>query len=432
MTTKIKSMTRLGRAVLDGKMSSEEAVQVCLERIERQDGLTRSFVSLRPERALAEARLRDAENPRGPLHGVPFAVKDIFDTIDLPTQFNSPYYLGFQPAKDAAAVALLRSAGAVLLGKVATAEFATLGALPETRNPYNAEFTPGGSSAGSAAAVGGGEVPLALATQTAGSTIRPASFCGAAAFKPTWGLVPVEGSRPFAPSLDTVGWIAEDCDLLVRSAQASGIELADTPPNESRLRIGFYRTPYYQEADAETDFALEKTINHLQRAGHTVTEVPGPPGAEGLNEWQNILMQGEGRASYLAEWAKDPDLLHPGVRDVVKNVLGITHNDMREAYDRIAALRPQFDLAMQGFDAWLTPATPGEPPKFESGNGLATFNRLFTALHVPCIALPGFTGPYGLPVGIQLIAQRFADRHLLETARIVESVLKSAEYSGSE
>jgi len=426
MTAKIKSMTRLGRAVLDGKITSEMAVQTCLDRIEQQDGLTRSFVNLRAARALAEARQRDNEKPRGPLHGVPFAVKDIFDTIDLPTQFNSPYYLGFQPAKDAAAVALLRSAGAVFLGKVATAEFASLGSLPETRNPYNAEFTPGGSSAGSAAAVGGGEVPLALATQTAGSTIRPASFCGAAAFKPTWGLVPLEGTRPFAPSLDTVGWIAEDCDLLVRSAQASGIELNDTPPGGSKLRIGFYRTPYYEEAQAETDFALEKTSNLLQRAGHTVTEVAGPSGAEGLNEWQNILMQGEGRASYLAEWTQDPELLHPGVRDVVNNVLGITHDDMREAYDRIAALRPQFDLAMQGFDAWLTPAAPGEPPKFESGNGLATFNRLFTALHVPCITLPGFTGPYGLPVGIQLIAQRFADRHLLETARIVESVLKSA------
>jgi len=419
-------MTRLGRAVLNGEMSSERAVQTCLERIEQQDGLTRSFVSLRAKQALIEARQRDTETSRGPLHGVPFAVKDIFDTVDLPTQFNSPYYLGFQPAKDAAAVALLRSAGAVLLGKVATAEFAALGSLPETRNPFNAEFTPGGSSAGSAAAVGGGEVPLALATQTGGSTIRPASFCGAAAFKPTWGLVPVEGVRPFAPSLDTVGWIAEDCDLLVRSAQASGIEIADEFPKESGLRIGFYRTPYYEEADAETDFALEKTINLLQRAGHKVTEVPGPSGAERLNEWQNILMQGEGRASYLAEWAQDPDLLHPGVRDVVNNVLGITHNDMREAYDRVGALRQQFDQAMQGFDAWLTPAVPGEPPKFELGNGLATFNRLFTALHVPCITLPGFTGPYGLPVGIQLVAQRFADRHLLETARMVESVLKSA------
>jgi Asp-tRNA(Asn)/Glu-tRNA(Gln) amidotransferase A subunit family amidase len=426
MTSKIRSLTKVGRAVLDGSMSSERAVQTCLERIEEQDSLTRSFVSLRAEQALIEARQRDAESPRGPLHGIPFAAKDIFDTVDLPTEFNSPYYLGFQPAKDAAAVALLRSAGAVLLGKVATAEFAGLGSLPETRNPFNAEFTPGGSSAGSAAAVGGGEVPLALATQTGGSTIRPASFCGAAAFKPTWGRVPVEGVRPFAPSLDTVGWIGEDCDLLIRSAQASGIELSDELNADSRLRIGFYRTPYYEEADTETDFALEKTINLLQKAGHTVFEVAGPDGAERLNEWQNILMHGEGRASYLAEWARDPDLLHPGVRGVVNNVLGITHNDMREAYDQIAAQRPRFDQAMQGFDAWITPAVPGEPPKFELGNGLATFNRLFTALHLPCVTLPGFTGPYGLPVGIQLIAQRFADRHLLETARIVEAVITAA------
>lgn len=413
----------LGEAVLGGDLTAEQAVLRCLARIEETDGATRSFVSLRADQALAEARARDGVPSLGPLHGVPFAVKDIFDTEDLPTEFNSPMYRGFRPARDAAAVALLRAAGGVFVGKVTTVEFASVGALPDTRNPHNAEFTPGGSSAGSAAAVGGGEVPLALASQTAGSTIRPASFCGAAGFKPTWGRVPVEGMKPIAPSLDTVGLIAEDSGLLLRAAQACGMVHEAEPPGSRPLRIGFYRTPYYAEAEQETTFALEKTIHLLRGAGHHVEDVTGPPDAEGLNEWQNIIMHGEGRASYLAEHARDPALLHPGLRGVVNNALGITFDDLREAYDQVAALRPQFDAAMAGFDAWLTPAVPGEPPRFELGNGLATFNRLFTALWLPCVALPGFRGPYGLPVGVQLVAPRFADSHLLDTARVVEALI---------
>ena len=416
---------QLGRAVLGGTVTAEQAVQRCLEHIEERDGVTHSFVSVRADEALAEARERDAGPRIGPLHGVPFAVKDIFDTRELPTEFNSPMYRGFQPARDAAAVALLKAAGGVFLGKVTTVELASLGAVPDTRNPYNVEFTPGGSSAGSGAAVGGGEVPLALASQTAGSTIRPASFCGAAGFKPTWGRVPPEGMKPFAPSLDTVGFIAEDSGLLLRAAEACGI-LHDTRPDIDRpLRIGFYRTPYYADAEQETVFALEKTIHLLRTAGHFVEDVEGPAGSEPLNEWQNIVMHSEARSSYLAEHARDPALLHPGVRDVVNNTLGITFDDLRDAYDGIAALRPQFDKAMAGFDAWLTPAVPGEAPRFELGNGLATFNRLFTALWLPCIALPGFRGPYGLPVGIQLVAPRFADSRLLDTARIVEELISA-------
>jgi Asp-tRNA(Asn)/Glu-tRNA(Gln) amidotransferase A subunit family amidase len=414
---------QLGRAVLGGALTAEQAVRRCLERIEERDGATQSFVSLRAEQALAEARACDAGPHLGPLHGVPFAVKDIFDTEDLPTEFNSPLYRGFQPARDAAAVALLRAAGGVFVGKVTTVELSSCGALPETRNPHNVEFTPGGSSAGSGAAVGGGEVPLALASQTAGSTIRPASFCGAAGFKPTWGRVPVEGMKPFAPSLDTVGLIAEDCGLLARAALACGIALDGASSRRQWLRIGFYRTPYFDEAEQESVFALEKTMHLLRKTGHHVEEVAGPPGAERLNEWQNTVMHGEGRASYLAEHARDPGLLHPGVRDVVNNTLGISFEDLRVAYDGIAALRPQFDAALAEFDAWLTPAAPGEPPRFELGNGLATFNRLFTALWLPCLTLPGFRGPYGLPVGIQLVAPRFADSHLLDTAMVIEALI---------
>ena len=411
--------------MLNGEMSSEHAVQICLERIEQQDGPARSFISLRAEQALAESRERDAEPARGPLHGIPFAVKDIFDTADLPTEVNSRHYEGFQPAKDAAAVALLRASGAVLLGKVATVE--NHSALPssESADPSNAEFTPGGSSAGSGAAVGEGQVPLALATQTGGSTIRPASFCGAAAFKPTWGRVPVEGMKPFAPSLDTVGWVAEDCELLVRAARALGIDEQDPTINGRPLRIGFYETPYFSEAEEETHVALEETVRLLEKAGHRVEVVLGPADSDRLNEWQDTLMHGEGRASYLVEQARDSATLHPGVLGAVSKEPVFTHDGMTEAYDQIGTLRPQFDAAMESYDAWLTPAVAGEPPHLELGNSLATFNRLFTALGLPCAGLPGFSGPYGLPVGIQLLAPRFADVHLLAVAKIVEDLINS-------
>ena len=425
MDSLFQPLHRVGPAVLSGEMSSEQAVQTCLDRIEQQDGPGRSFVSLRAEQALAESRERDSEPARGPLHGIPFAVKDIFDTADLPTEVNSRHYEGFQPAKDAAAVALLRASGAVLLGKVATVENHSALRPSETSDPSGAEFTPGGSSAGSGAAVGGGQVPLALATQTGGSTIRPASFCGAAAFKPTWGRVPVEGMKPFAPSLDTVGWVAEDCELLVRAARASGIDEQDPTVNGRPLRIGFYETPYFSEAEEETHVALEETVRLLEKAGHRVEVVLGPADSDRLNDWQETLMHGEGRASYLVEQARDPAALHPGVLGVVSKEPGFNHEGLTEAYDQIGALRPQFDAALEPYDAWLTPAVVGEPPHLEQGNSLATFNRLFTALGLPCAGLPGFSGPYGLPVGIQLLAPRFADVHLLAVAKIVEELINS-------
>ncbi len=420
MTSNTVPLPRVGQAVLQGTMSSQQAVRICLERIEKMEGQSCSFVSLDPQRALAEAQARDKETARGPLHGLPFAVKDIFDTADLPIEFKSEMYQGFQPAQDATAVELFRKAGAVFLGTVATQEFAGNGA---GRKPRHAEFTPGGSTAGSGAAVGGGCVPIALATQTGGSTIRPASFCGAAAFKPTWGRVPVRGMKPFAPSLDTVGWIAEDCGLLVRAARACGIEDDEAADDQRRLRIGLYKTPYFSEAEAETIAALEKTIFLLEKAGHQVELVPGPDGAELLNNWQNTLMHGEAWAAYLAEQSEDSVLRHPGILDAASTAVGISHEDMREAYHQIATLRPVFDAAMKDFDAWLSPAVPGEPPKVEKGNRLASFNRLFTALHLPCVTLPGFSGPYGLPVGIQLLAPRFADSHLLRTAQVVEALI---------
>jgi Asp-tRNA(Asn)/Glu-tRNA(Gln) amidotransferase A subunit family amidase len=413
----------IGRLVLAGHVTSVQAVETCLQRIHECDGALKSFVQLRAEEALAEAAALDAAEKKGPLHGMPFAAKDVFDTAELVTEYNSPYYRGHRPGRDAAAVALLRQAGAVLLGKVSTVEFAGVGAVPDTRNPHDLAHTPGGSSAGSGAAVGAGLVPLALATQTGGSTIRPAAFCGVAGYKPTWGRVSCEGVKPFSPSLDTVGFIAEDCALLQRAALACGFAAGKAAPESGPLRIGYYRTPYFDQAHTEVRAALERAIAALDQAGHRVEDVDGPAGQEGLNAWQDDVMFGEGQYALRAEFRANPELAHPGVRALVENHKQITPERLREGVDRIAALRPLFDQAMQGFDAWLTPAVPGEAPRFADGNGLATFNRLFTALHLPCVSVPAGYTKRGLPVAVQLVAPRDADPHLLAVAQVLEGLL---------
>ncbi|RMF96425.1 MAG: amidase [Gammaproteobacteria bacterium] len=419
----------LAAALFAGDCTAEEAVATCLERIAARDSAIGAFVSLRADAALAEARILDAHargQQRGPLHGLPFAAKDVFATADLPTEYGSPLYRGFQPASDAAAVQLLRRAGAILLGKVSTVEFAGVGAIPATRNPHDLERTPGGSSAGSGAAVAGGLVPLALASQTGGSTIRPAAFCGVPGMKPSWGRVSVEGMKPFAPSLDTVGWIAESAELLGRAAAALQCARWPLPPAPDKLRIGYYPTPYISAAEAETLAMLQEVRQHLRAAGHEIIEVTGPPGAEQLNEWQDIVMFGEGQVSLLNDYLRDPQAAHPELRDVAMNARGIDSATLLAASDAIAMLRPQFDAALAGFDAWLSPAVPGVAPLLTEGNGLATFNRLFTALHLPCITLPVPRGPRELPLGLQLIGPRRGDPQLLAVAATVEKLLSHA------
>ena len=234
-----------------------------------------------------------------------------------------------------------------------------------------------------------------------------------------------EGVKPFAPSLDTVGWIAEEVAVLQATATALGIKSQREDKIPEKLRIGFYKTPYFDQAQAETLTALEQTIELMEAAGHKVEPVEGPSESGQLNSWQDTLMYGEGCAMFSAEFLRDPSIAHQGVRNLVENKKEISTDDMLAAQNAIARLRPQFDQALSQYDAWLTPAVPGVAPLFTEGNGLATFNRLFTALHVPCVTLPGFTGPNGLPVGIQLVGARFADAQLLGISKQIESLIKA-------
>jgi len=416
------------RAMREGILTSEQLVRSCLERIEERDADIRAFSYVDSDYALRQARERDKQPAQSALHGVPVAIKDMIDTADMPTQHNSPIFFGHRPGKDAACVRSLRALGAVILGKTDTHEFAAAGRMPATRNPHDLRSTAGGSSSGSAAAVADRMVPLALGTQTGGSTIRPASFCGIFGLKPTYGEVSFEGAKPFAPSLDTLGWMARSIEDLALLAEAFGVLREPWRPRESvrGLRIGVCRTPMWDEAEAASRDALERAASLLAQGGAQVAELDLPAAFGRMNEHHDVLMQGEGRAAFRDLYLAEPGRLHDEFKAKVENRLGITPARLAEARDAIAANRPVFDGLAAGFDAVLTPAAPGEAPQSLDTTGLATFSRMWTALHVPCIAVPFARGPRGLPVGVQLVGPRYADRALLEVAQAVAACLAAA------
>ncbi len=411
-------------AMREGALTSAALVEACLERIAERDGDLRAWAFVDPDLALSQARSRDAETPRGPLHGIPIGIKDIIETVDMPTAYGSPVYAGHRPGTDAAVVDLLRQAGAVILGKTHTVEFAGVGRTPPTRNPHDFERTPGGSSSGSAAAVADLMVPMALGTQTGGSVIRPASFCGVCGFKPTFGTVPIRGVRPYAPSLDTVGFFARHVSDLAVLGHVLG-SLPDEPLPRvglDALRIGLLRTTLWEAATLETRQSVERAAARLSEAGAIVGEVELPE-FESLIEAQDTLMHGEGRSALASEFRRFGRELHPDILDEVQNSRGITSEKMRWAYDLVGTMRPRVDQALSNWDAWLTPAVLGAAPRGLSSTGEATFNRPWTALHTPAVTVPVPREVTALPVGVQLVARRYEDVRLLATAWALERVL---------
>ena len=287
------------RQIAAGTLTNRDLVAACLARIDQRDPLIQAWVHVDRNLALAAAQACDESPSRRPLHGVPVGIKDIINTVDMPTQHNSRIYQGHRPAEDAACVALLRAAGAVILGKTQTVEFASVGAKPPTRNPHDPERTPGGSSSGSGAAVGDHMVPLALGTQTGGSTIRPASFCGAYGMKPTFGTVSFNGAKHYAPSLDTIGWIAAGVEDLGLVARAVGLLVQPAPPRElESLRIGVCHTPHWPDAEPASRDAVQATATALGDAGGTIDEIALPDSFDDLTAAQNTVMHGEGRYSF--------------------------------------------------------------------------------------------------------------------------------------
>lgn len=406
-----------------GSLTAEDLVRACLDRIAADEPRVGAWQHLDPELALAQARRIDATRPKPPLAGLPIGVKDIIDTADMPTECGSPLRRGRRPPVDAECVAALRAAGAVILGKTVTTEFAVY-TPGKTRNPRDPRRTPGGSSSGSAAAVADSMVPAALGTQTAGSIIRPASFCGVVALKPTHGLLPLAGISPLAPSLDTLGVFArraEDLPLLVTALGAALPKVAarSTPP-----RIGLCRTEQWPLAAPETRHAVSEAVARLSAAGATVAECDLGPEFAGLVESQKIVMAFEAARSLARERREHEALLSPSLRQLLDEGAAIPLERHEAALEHARRCRALLPGTFASFDVLLTAATPGEAPVGLESTGDPIFDRIWTLLHAPSVSVPGAPAPSGMPVGVQLVGALGRDAALLAAAAWIAERLK--------
>jgi amidase len=414
------SASEAARLIAGGEISSEALIRDCLARIDAREANVRAWALLDPEHALREARERDRSPARGPLHGVPIGVKDIVDTADMPTQMGSPIYKGFRPPSDAACVALVRAAGAVILGKTVTAEFA--GMTPgATSNPHDPSRTPGGSSSGSGAAVADFMVPAAFGTQTGGSVLRPASFCGIVGYKPTFGRFNRAGIKMAAESLDTIGLLARTIDDIELLDCVLTGRLIPPPPHErdSPPRIGICRTHLWPTALPETIEAIGDSAARLAVAGAQLREITLPEEFAGLTPARELINDYERARATAYEWYKHRDLLSERLRRCIQKGWETPHGEYVAALELAARCRARLDDVFATVDSLLVPCVPGEAPLGLESTGSPRFQELWTLLHVPTATLPTHRGPSGLPVGIQLVAPRYEETRLLETARWV-------------
>ena len=428
------SAAEAAHQIREGKLRSEELVQACLERIHELEPKVQAWAFLDEEHALAQARaadeLRRSGQAVGPLCGVPVGLKDIIDTADMPTENGTVLHQGRMPRNDAAVVAMLRGAGAVILGKTVTTECAYF-SPGKTRNPHNPEHTPGGSSSGSAAAVAAAMVPLALGSQTAGSAIRPGSFCGVYAFKPTHGLIPRTGILQLSRTLDHVGLFSRTIeDLALLAEQVAGYDEGD-PDTRPRARVpflgisheeppvepmlAFIKTPHWDRVDADAKEAFGELAEAL---GDRVEEVELFPSATQAWDWHKTIMEAEMAANFEREWQAGRDKLSSQLSSLIERGREIRAVDYQRALRLVPRLAESFDeLFMERYDAILTPAALGTAPKGLGATGDPVFCSLWTLLGMPAISLPLMQGANGLPLGVQLVGRRNFDALLLRTAR---------------
>ncbi|HLS86421.1 MAG TPA: amidase [Burkholderiales bacterium] len=437
------SATGAAHAIAEGAMSAEQLVEAALERIAEAEPQVQAWTYLDRDHALEQARSRDEHrsqgNPLGPLHGVPVGVKDIIDTADMPTEDGTVLHAGRTPTHDATVVALLRAAGAVILGKTVTTECAYF-APGKTRNPHNPDHTPGGSSSGSAAAVAAGMVPLAIGTQTNGSVIRPAAFCGVYGFKPTHGLVPRGGIMRLSRTLDQVGFFARSLeDIALLAEQMTGYDERD-PDTAPRARIpfrdlaaqeppmpphfAFVKGPAWERAEPETKEAFEELAAAL---GERALTVELPESAANALEWHRIIMEAEMAANLDVEWERGRDKLSPQLYGLLERGRALNALDYQKAVARIPRLNEGFKEIFDRCDAILTPAAPGPAPRGLEATGDPSFCTLWTLCGMPALSLPLMEASNGLPLGVQLVGERHADARLLRTAGWLVNYLQSKE-----
>jgi Asp-tRNA(Asn)/Glu-tRNA(Gln) amidotransferase A subunit family amidase len=416
-----------------GRITSVELVRDCLDRVAAIDSRIEAWAFLDRDHALRQAAAADDAHrhgrPHGPLHGVPLGVKDIFDTHDMPTEFGSPLWAGRTPRADAAAVARLRAAGAVIMGKTVTTEYAYFHP-GKTRNPHDPERTPGGSSSGSAAAVAAFMAPGAIGSQTNGSVIRPAAFCGVVGFKPSHGLIPRSGALLLSRTLDHVGVFArtvEDAALLAECLVGFDREDADTqpmatPPFASAAasdpplppRFAFVRSPAWEQAEPATKEAFGELVEAL---GEWAAEVELPSSFERAIDLHQTVMEVEMAHNLHRDYERGAEQLSDGLRQLIERGRRYSAGDYLRAIAGIAPLSAALDSIFDEFDAILTPAAPGEAPRGLDSTGNPIFCTTWTYLGTPAVTLPLLRSEAGLPIGVQLVGRRGNDARLLRTAR---------------
>jgi len=416
--------TEAAAAIRAGSLRSIELVDACLARIATRENEVHAWTHIDAAAAQQQARALDAQAPTGPLHGVPIGVKDIIDTQGMPTLRGSSVYQGSRMPWDAACVSMARRAGAIVLGKTVTTEFAYFQPGP-TRNPRNLGHTPGGSSSGSAAAVADGMVPLAFGSQTAGSLTRPASYCGVVGYKPTFGTFTLAGIKPFAPSLDTLGVIArsiEDTALMRAVMLGLPAHTLESGPIH-QLRVGFCRTPWWTESHSYARAGMEDVFARLAQTRATVGQVDLPASCDRLVEAQKIVMAYEAAFSLSYEYDRHSKALSAALRGLVEAGSCVA----RDEYLLNLSITEQARRDVAGlFDDWdvlLVPAAHGEAPEGISATGDPLFSRAWTLLGLPTLTMPAFLGPNGLPVGLQLIGPCKEDIRLLQAALSIQSTL---------
>jgi Asp-tRNA(Asn)/Glu-tRNA(Gln) amidotransferase A subunit family amidase len=414
--------TALSEAVRNGETTVAEIAEGFLERIEALEPKVHAFASFKPLQVRLHAALNEG---RGLLAGVPVGIKDMFDSADHPTEFFSPIYADHQPSRDAHVVTLLRQAGALIMGKTHTTEFAYMRTGP-TRNPHDLTRTPGSSSAGSAAGMAADFFAVALGTQTAGSLLKPAAYCGLLAFKPSFGLVSLEGVKPLAPSFDTVGWYGRSVrDLtLVARVLIPGFELPEAP--QRPLHLGFCRTPRWDQVQPEVAEALEQAVRHLRRAGHQVSELKLPDEFAGVFDDHLTINDCEGARSLAKEFEQHRKLLSPSILAMFARAAATTWDQETAAKARLAALAPRLNELCQPFDALLSPNCGMLAPlavDSAENTGPSDFIKFWGAFGWPQVNIPLPRAEGLLPIGLQLIGRFRNDGSLLRVAERVAAEL---------
>ncbi|MGE0096618.1 MAG: amidase [Alphaproteobacteria bacterium] len=433
MNTSKSTATQAAQDIRQGNLSSRHLVETCLQTIKSREGEIGAWTYLDPAHALRQADAADQSRAdgrsTGPLHGVPVGIKDIFDTEDMPTEDGSPLHAGRRPHHDAMAVALLRQAGAIILGKTVTTEFA-LYSPGKTRNPHNPAHTPGGSSSGSAAAVAAGMIPVALGSQTNGSIIRPASFCGVVGFKPSHGLISRTGVLTLSRRLDHVGVFARSVDdaalvadvLTAYDAADEDMRPAGRPNLLSTAReeppvppnFVFLKTPAWPFAEPDMVEAFAELRDSL---GSNIHEVELPSIFDHALDAHRTVMAVEVAMNLSRDYRAGATRMSPRLRNVIAHGRRLTAQEYLRACAAAPHLSSLLDEIFDECSAILTPAAPGEAPKGVDSTGNPAFATLWTLCGLPSISLPLLQGKNGLPIGVQLVGRKGDDARLLRTAR---------------